>query len=106
MMRPCLLAFLLAFTSPAMARHALPPRVTGAWYVGGNPQRMCHITSTPRGLTAQNENGDVSRVERRGSHRLFAADWESGIVGDIEGKQILWRNGTWWTRRVFGRKTN
>ena len=89
---------LIAVTSPANARHATLPPVTGAWYVGGNPQRACLVVRTTHGLTARNENGDVTTLERRGRHNVFAANWESGIVGTVEGDRLLWRNGTWWTR--------
>jgi hypothetical protein len=69
----------------------------GKWYVNGERDKPVEISSSRSGLQAKNENGDTSRLERRGNN-VRALDWEGGLRGNIRGDRIEWANGSTWTR--------
>ena len=69
----------------------------GKWYVNGERNKLVEISSSRSGLQAKNENGDTSRLERRGNN-VRALDWEGGLRGNLRRDRIEWHNGTTWTR--------
>ena len=77
--------------------------VEGQWFYEGNPRAACFIErlrgpGSPN-LMLTNEKGERSMGEIRGS-QVIAYDWGTGggLVGDVQGNAIYWRNGTQWFR--------
>jgi len=72
--------------------------ISGTWYMSGVANEPCSIKSTPKGLIVMNEKGMLSQLVYDPSGFVVATDWEGGLRGDVNGKQIMWWNGSMWTR--------
>lgn len=77
--------------------------LAGKWYSNGERDKPVEIRSSRNGLEARNENGDTSRLERRGNN-VRALEWEGGLRGNIKGDRIEWANGSTWTRAPSSRR--
>jgi hypothetical protein len=77
--------------------------LAGKWYLNGERDKPVEISSSRRGLQATNENGDSSRLERRGNN-VRALDWEGGLQGNVKGDKIEWANGSTWMRAPSSRR--
>jgi hypothetical protein len=77
--------------------------LAGKWYLNGERDKPVEIRSSRKGLEARNENGDTSRLERRGNN-VRALEWEGGLTGNIKGDRIEWANGSTWTRAPSSRR--
>lgn len=79
------------------------PNLSGTWYMNGDPDAPCEIVQRRPGDRAEfiNENG--SRAYGTVTHnRVWIPEWSDGrsrgLVGTIRGDQIVWPNGTYWSR--------
>jgi hypothetical protein len=101
---PCLLLLTVA----AVPVSAQPggdriPDLNGTWYMNGNEDQPCLIRERPDGRALfTNENGTQARGEVRG-YRVYIPDWSpgdniQGLEGRIRGDQIVWPNGSYWSR--------
>ena len=68
--------------------------LVGRWYKDGAP---CEIVYTGEGFEARNETGSTSKLEYDPDGSVRALDW-GGLRGEIRGNNILWANGTSWSR--------
>ena len=72
--------------------------------VGRPHPAVLHRVSSPRGgaaLVLTNEWGEQSRGRLLPGQRFIADDWRNGmtgLIGDVRGNEIFWRNGDRWTR--------
>ena len=106
MFRNAILAVALALGAGAAA-HARPPTVPtpaarqvgieGTWYMAGDPRQPCFIQHNRGWLVLTNERGEQSRGRLLPGDRIIADDW-GGLIGDVRGNEIFWRNGDRWTR--------
>ena len=106
MFRKAILAVALA-TGAGTAASAFPPEqppiqipigVEGQWFMGGNPHQPCYIQAYGPRLILTNERGEQSRGRMLPGSRIIADDWQNGLVGDVRGNEIFWRNGDRWSR--------
>lgn len=80
-----------------------PSGIEGRWFMSGDPFKPCYIQGVPGpgGPTflLTNEKGEQSRGRLLlNGQRIIADDWANGLVGDVYGNSIVWRNGTDWVR--------
>jgi hypothetical protein len=79
------------------------PDLNGTWYMNGNGDLPCSIRERPDGRALfTNEKGSEARGEVRG-YRVYIPDWSpgddiQGLEGRIRGDQIVWPNGSYWSR--------
>jgi hypothetical protein len=82
----------------------------GTWYEGGRIDRICYFTGTANLLFAIGNYGQSSRIIYSPGNHLFAPNWHAR--GEIKQDDILWSDGTWWSRKpsnyptgeTFGRR--
>lgn len=73
----------------------------GRWYVNGDQEKRTEIVSSPDGIAARNERGQISRLELSSTGDVFAEAWR--LRGDVRRDKIEWQNGTVWTREPLRR---
>ena len=107
MFRSAILAVALA-TGAGTAAAAFPPiqpptpipvGIEGRWFMSGDPRQPTYIELV-RGpfLLLTNERGEQSRGRILPGSRIIADDWANGLIGDVRGNEIFWRNGDRWAR--------
>jgi hypothetical protein len=78
--------------------------IDGTWYLSGDRNQPCDIEQRDRDQRTvfTNERGE-SANGTVGGGRIRVPGWDDasvgGLHGQIQGSVILWRNGTYWTRR-------
>lgn len=88
----------VAFPPPVPPREPLPVGIEGRWFMAGDPRLPCYVQFDGRGfLVLTNERGERSRGRLLPGSQIIANDW-NGLVGDVRGNEIFWRNGDRWTR--------
>ena len=105
---PLLLLFAAPFPALAQPGFGDPrgdriPDLNGTWYMNGNEDLPCSIRERPDGRALfTNEKGSTARGEARG-YRVYIPDWSpgddiQGLEGRVRGDQIIWPNGSFWSR--------
>jgi hypothetical protein len=72
----------------------------GRWYMGGDRSKPCYIDQSGTSLSLRNEVGQTatgSFVSRRTISTVWAGTTITGKISR-DSTQILWSNGTYWTR--------
>jgi hypothetical protein len=112
MLRNAILAVVLATGAGTVAAAYPPPHpgpepvgIEGRWFMAGDLTLPCYIEFLPRrggtALVLTNERGEQSRGRLLPGQRIIADDWPNGmtgLIGDVRGNEIFWRNGDRWTR--------
>jgi hypothetical protein len=107
MFRSAILAVVLAAgAGTAVSAYPLQPPaqfpvgIEGRWFMSGDPRQPTYIELGPgRGLLLfTNEKGEQSRGRVLPGDRIIADDWANGLIGDVRGNEIFWRNGDRWAR--------
>ena len=78
--------------------------LNGTWYSQGNRSQTCTIRQNGKQLQLNNQSSDNATGRIDGGHHLTTYWNGNRIAGSVtaNGNQILWDNGTYWTRlRVF-----
>jgi hypothetical protein len=107
-----LFTVLIALVAGGMAagqeRDGRDAKIEGTWYLSGDRNQPCYVerryddTRRDERLVFTNERGEAAygTVEGR---RVRVPAWDDpnagGLHGQAEDNVILWRNGTYWTRR-------
>jgi hypothetical protein len=89
----------VAYSSPdTPATDGQSVGIEGRWFMAGDPRQPCFIQLDGRGfLVLTNERGEQSRGRLLPGGRIIADDW-GGLIGDVRGNEIFWRNGDRWAR--------
>jgi hypothetical protein len=77
-----------------------PIDLQGTWYMGGDQSKPCRIDQRGTTLSLKNESGQTASGAFTGKYSI-STSWDGAVItGTISNNrnQILWSNGTYWTR--------